>query len=116
MAGGGRDFVTDPQSSRRAHPAIGVSAVLGVLLLLLATHELLAPIDIVTAQGGAFRCGSAVSPPSGAFARSVCGRAADEHLLTAVLYACAAVAVAVGGYLTFRTTPRLAERSSREPA
>lgn len=90
--------------------------MLGILLLLLAVHELLAPIDIVTAQGGAFRCGSALSPPSGDFARSVCGRAAEANLLTAVLYACAAVAVSVGGYLTFRAASGPPQSTGHEPA
>ena len=106
--------MTDPRPTGRGHPGIGVSAVLGVLLLLLAVHELLVPIDIVTAQNGAFRCGSALSPPSGDFARSVCGRAADANLLAAVLFAGAAVAVAVGGYLTFRTAPGPRPRAEHE--
>jgi hypothetical protein len=91
------------------HRGARVCFLLAVLLLLLAGYWLFAPIDVPVQGQPMFRCGSAIQPPSGDLAKSVCGRIYQDRQLRAGLVAGAALVTAVGGLFAFGGTRRTVE-------
>ena len=105
--------MTEPSAPTRTVVSLsrGARACLlaAVLLLLAATYRFLAPIDIPTREGPMFRCGSAASPPTEEFPRSVCGRIATDRLMQAAFLAGGAVVLGAGGFVVFGATRRTEE-------
>ncbi|HZB49303.1 MAG TPA: hypothetical protein VE547_09435 [Mycobacteriales bacterium] len=85
-----------------------------LLVLLAATYRFLAPIDIPTPEGPMFRCGTAASPPTEAFPRSVCGRIATDRLMQAGFLAGGAIVLGLGGLVVFGATRRTEEATAPE--
>lgn len=78
------------------------ACILGALLLLVAAAYLLVePLERPSADGPAFRCGSAVSPPRDAFAEDVCGQLTTRQRLQVASVGTAALVLGVGGVLAF---------------
>ncbi|MEO7981559.1 MAG: hypothetical protein ABI807_11820 [Sporichthyaceae bacterium] len=78
-----------------------IGAVVGVLLVLLAVFLLFVPLEKSSTSGQPFRCGTAVSPEGGDFAKAVCAGIATKYRLEAGGVALAAVTVAAGALWTF---------------
>lgn len=83
--------------------------LVAVLVLLAAAYRFFAPIDIPTREGPMFRCGTAASPPTEEFPRSVCGRIATDRLLQASFLTGGAVVLGLGGLVVFGASRRVEE-------
>ena len=73
----------------QAFPALIVAAG----LLVLGAYYLITPVFVVT-SAGVLRCGSALRPPNGDFARNVCAGIADGSLWKGVAALVAALVIA----------------------
>ena len=93
-------------------PSRGTKLCLMAALLILGVgvYVLVVPLDKPTTQGAAFRCGSAVAPESGDFARSVCGGINQSHLMLAALLGFSALVVGLIGLWAFGTDRRTQSR------
>lgn len=89
-------------------PALGTRVCLLVagLFVVLAVYLLLAPLQVVTAQGNRFDCGSAINGPDTKFASGICGSTNSIRTAQATAAGVAALVLAGGGFLAFGTVRR----------
>jgi hypothetical protein len=83
-----------------------LSALVGVLLLIVAGFLLLVPLEKPSNTGAPFRCGTALDPANGQFAETVCGGLNQKFRLAAGSFGLAAIVVGVGGALVFGSVRR----------
>lgn len=86
-----------------ASPTTGarVCLMVAVLLILWAVYFMIAPIQVIAANGRQFDCGTAVAGPTSKFATGICGSANSGNSKKALLLGAGAIVVGVGGFLTF---------------
>jgi hypothetical protein len=80
--------------------------LIALLLLVLGAYRMVAPIDLQTAQGPMFACGSGLRPPTDEFQKNVCGRLSQGRQVEAGFLAGGALIVAIGGLLVFGSSRR----------
>ena len=96
-----------------------VAFVVAAVLLVAAAYFYWVPVNLATQTGAAFGCGSAASPPSDQFQRSVCLNTTDVNAYRAIALAAAALLVAGLSYLFFgadKETRPAPGRSVEDPA
>jgi hypothetical protein len=93
-----------------------LSAVAGLLLLIVAGFLFVVPLEKPTASGQPFRCGTAFSPASGDFAHSVCSGQVKKFRLATGAFTLGALVVALGAGSVFGVERRVERRVVGEPS
>ena len=93
-----------------------LSAVAGLLLLIVAGFFFVVPLEKPTASGQPFRCGTAFSPASGDFAHSVCAGQVKKFRLATGAFTLAALVVALGAGSVFGVERRVERRAVTGPS
>jgi hypothetical protein len=88
-----------------------LSAVAGLLLLIVAGFLLIVPLEKPTASGQPFRCGTALHPAAGDFAGSICGGQVKKFRLGTGAFTLAALVVAFGAGSVFGVERRVEHRT-----
>jgi len=89
-------------------PSVGAKLCLMVAALFAVAggYFLLSPVQVTTATGQAFGCGSALDGPKTQFAVGICGSANEAARDRAIAAGVSAVVVGIGGLLVFAPSRR----------
>lgn len=90
-----------------------VCILLALAALAAAVYFYFVPVTLRTQTGGVFVCGSAASPPTEDFPRSVCQNLTDVYLYRSYLFVAVALVVGVLGAVMFGVDRTQVERRPR---